>query len=323
MTLTSVAGVFSRYFIVGFFLPAFFTLVALAETVDKAFLPPVYEDAKRAAQIAILGGVALLAGLVLLGLSHVVLRLYEGYPLRARHSRFPAKQIYGVLMWRQRRRFEAAVQRTEDKRRSEAVRFDQRFKLDQRFPHDDPTLLLPTTFGNRKRAFERHSWRRWHLNIVGAGPHIESLLSAEEAQVLADVKGDVAFFLNGSLLAILTGLILSADRIAHDHPPVWFLDVLICLAPFVVSALAYWAATSAVLRWGSVVRASMDLHRRELYEKLGLRKPRNFSDERQLAWRLNATLLVGDHLPDGLAAEPAGDDGEPDDPASKQDGADE
>ena len=45
MALKDVAGVFSRYFIVGFFLPAFFTTLILAHVVDEQSLPALYLNA--------------------------------------------------------------------------------------------------------------------------------------------------------------------------------------------------------------------------------------------------------------------------------------
>jgi hypothetical protein len=54
-----------------------------------------------------------------------------------------------------------------------------------------------------------------------------------------------------------------------------------CLGAFVVTAVAYSAAIGAAVRWSSAVRASIDLHRREVYENLSVRPPTTFADERQ------------------------------------------
>lgn len=64
MSPSDVAGVFSRYFIVGFFLPAFFTLVGLSQALTVSFLPSGYRSLSGGAQIAVLGGAGLLLGLL-------------------------------------------------------------------------------------------------------------------------------------------------------------------------------------------------------------------------------------------------------------------
>ena len=40
MGIKDVTGVFSRYFVVGFFLPSFFALIVLSQTVTGHLLPP-------------------------------------------------------------------------------------------------------------------------------------------------------------------------------------------------------------------------------------------------------------------------------------------
>src|ERR671937_523448 len=74
MALSDVAGVFSRYFIVGFFLPAFFAVFAVALFNPYGWLLP-----DSAADVAVLGGIALLLGLLLVGTRDAIHGLYSGY----------------------------------------------------------------------------------------------------------------------------------------------------------------------------------------------------------------------------------------------------
>ena len=300
MGLTNVAGVFSRYFIVGFFLPAFFALIVLAQVIDADTLPTVYEQAKGAGRVAIVGGAALLVGLLLLGLHYPVLRWCEGYPLEARGDRWYARFAYTRLLNRQKDRLRRAREATEDPNVTEGQRRDATWRLDLQFPHDQADLLLPTSFGNALRAFERHARIRWGLNSIGAWPRIELLLTPQESQVHADATGDVAFFVNGSLMALLAGAAILVDGIA-GAPHAWWSWALMPL-PFVLSALLWHASIGAVIQWGHAVRASMDIHRLELYERLGVRAPEDFSDERDVITpQVNAMLLRGVHMDDTLA----------------------
>ena len=105
-----------------------------------------YEDAKLATQVAIVGGAALV-GLVLLGLHYPILRMYEGYPLQG-HARYPpVKWLVAGLMRHQRWRLRRATEATETG--SAGARFGARWRRDRGFPHDDPDLLLPLSFGTR------------------------------------------------------------------------------------------------------------------------------------------------------------------------------
>ena len=88
-------------------------------------------------------------------------------------------------------------------------------------PTDD-TLLLPTSLGNAIRSFEQHSFIRWHLNSIAVWPCIENLLSDLEFEVLSDVRGDVAFFVNTSLVAFLGGAVLLFDMLAYTSAPSGF-----------------------------------------------------------------------------------------------------
>jgi hypothetical protein len=301
VALGNVAGVFSRYFIVGFFLPSFFALVALAQTLTDSFLPAVYTDAGDGARIAIIGGAALLVGLVLLGLNYPIVRLFEGYPLADRAHRWYAKPLYNALIGRQRARYTKMRDACKSPELSPVQQRDAKWRLDKDFPWDKESLMLPTALGNAIRAFERHGPTRWGLNAIAAWPHIEMLLQTEETQVQSDAKGDVAFFMNGSLLAVIAGLVLVADQIVNEPLP--WLAVALYAIPFILSIAFYRASVGSAQRWGSAVRASLDIHRRELYEKLGLRAPLNFTDEREtVAPALNAALLRGEPIPDALAA---------------------
>jgi hypothetical protein len=302
MGLGDVAGVFSRYFVVGFFLPSFFALLVLSQTVSDSFLPAVYLDARQGAQVLIVGGTALLLGLVLLGVHYPVLRAYEGYPLSTRGRRFYARPVYTVAMRWQKHRFSRLHNATVDPQLDPRTQRNAIWRLDQTFPRD--AALLPTAFGNAVKAFERHSVIRWGLNAIAVWPHLELLMSAEERDNLADAKSDVAFMVNTSLTAGIAGAVLIANQVTHT--PLSGGSLLLYLIPFVVAAAAYHAAIGAAVRWGSSVRAVVDIHRLELYDKLGTRRPVSFRDEREIvAPAVNAALLRGDGLPDALWAAPA------------------
>ncbi|HEX3454157.1 MAG TPA: hypothetical protein VHS03_05990 [Gaiellaceae bacterium] len=82
MGLSDITGVFSRYFVVGFFLPAYVALLVLWLAASSEFVPDTLQNGhSQATQVLILGAAALIVALALSGLSYYVVRIYEGYPL--------------------------------------------------------------------------------------------------------------------------------------------------------------------------------------------------------------------------------------------------
>jgi hypothetical protein len=226
------------------------------------------------------------------GLSYPITRFLEGYPLaRLQNWRF-LRHIPGVAVARQRRRYERLdrISKESDDPKKRALAL---WHLDQFFPRT-AGALLPTRMGNAVRAFEQHSNVRWGLDGITIWPRVEALLSSEERELHVNAKVDMYVFANGAVGAFVAGVVLLIDKAANVPHPVWRWPLY--AIPFVLSYLLYRAALGPVVKWGGVVRASIDLHRLELYEKLGIRSPTSFSDERQLAARLNQALLYGDPL---------------------------
>jgi hypothetical protein len=300
MTPQDIAGVLSRYFIVGFFLPAFFGLVVYSQSVTDDFLPNVYER-HEGIQIALLGGGALFGGLLLLGLNYQVMRLFEGYPLRDLRHAPVLRKVHALLLGRQRRRFDRLRNLRDGSDASEETRTLAAWRLESHFP-DTPERLLPTRFGNVVKAFELHSWRRWGLDSIPAWPRIELLLETEQRELEANARSEIAFFLNGALMALGIGVAVIADEV-FNHPVDGWYWLWAYAVPFGLAYALYFAGASAAIRWGNVVRSIFDVQRLSLYEKLGVRRPAHFSDERDfVAPAVNRTLLYGHPLPDQLRA---------------------
>lgn len=297
MTPKDVAGIFSRSFVVGFFLPAFFVLLLLAQCLTTEFLPSIYEQYRDGTRVVILGGTALLAGLLLLGLNYPILRALEGYPLRARRDRWYARWLHDWLVGRHRKRFDNEL-RTARSGASPELKGQAAWRLDLYFP-DTPNALLPTRFGNAVRAFERHSAKRWGLDSIALWPRIELLIGQEERDLAANAHGDAAFFVNLSLLTVVAGVLLIIDGILYgplSRPWLWAY-----LIPFIAAYVLYRWSVGAATRWGSVIRAGIDIHRFELYEKLGVRAPTDFTDELDTVGpAVSGTLLYGYPMPNSL-----------------------
>lgn len=293
MALTDITGVFSRYFVVGFFLPAYVSLVSLWLAASSEFIPEGLERHSETTELAILGGVALVAGLALSGLSYYITRVFEGYPLE-RISNWPViRWIHWAAVRLQRLRYDRLREIRDDESKAPKERARAAWYLDRFYPHSRDALL-PTRVGNAIRAFERHSNERWGLDGVTIWPRIDALLGADERELQVDSKINFYVFINAAVGAFVVGTCLVVDKAVNAPGPAsyWPLYAI----PFVVGYVLYRAAIGPATDWGDTVRSSIDLHRLEIYEKLGVRAPTSFSDERDLADSVNQALLYGDPL---------------------------
>lgn len=212
MALSEFAGVFSRYFVIGSFAPAFFAAVVLSQLVDPRLLPQAYDDASPAARLAVLGGVGVLAGLVLSGLHYHVTRLFEGYPLAHGRERRLIRPIHDRLVGRWQREFDAlqaALAGDPSPARTKAA-----LALRRRFPARRDAVL-PTRFGNAVRSFETHGRMRYGLDGIAAWPRIAFLLSDSEREQVEEAQTDVAMFLNVAVVAVATAAALTVDRLQY------------------------------------------------------------------------------------------------------------
>jgi len=290
MAFSDITGIFSRYFVVGFFLPAFVSLISFRLTANADSVPDELASRPEATELLILGGVAVVLGLALSGGSYYITRLFEGYPLDRLSGKRVVGRLHHVALLPERRRFGRLFGIRENKSRPNQERARAGWTLDRSFPRDEDDLL-PTRLGNALRAFERHSNVRWGLDGITIWPRIEMLLSAEERELHVDAKIDFYVFLNAAFGAFVVGACLIVDK-ALNTPSLtahWLLYGI----PFLLGYVLYRASITPAIAWGDVVRSSIDLHRLEIYEKLGVRTPRSFTDERELADKVNKHLLYG------------------------------
>jgi hypothetical protein len=290
------SSVFSRSFVIGHFLPAFFAIGVAALLTAAGGLPDAFpQNGTLAAKLLAVGVAALPVGLLLSGVHAHVLRTFSGEATE-RHAaedavghkrgrRWPLKQVLKVHEWRVKRmrgqRDDWARQATKRGDPIAELTFDQYFPSHGR--------LLPTRLGNAIRAFQSHGDSRYGLDGALVWPRIEMLLGDEERRVIEDARTDVVFFLNCAVSTIPVAAWLAIDTAQRRSS-----RALIVLAILIV-AVALWfglrlMAVTATYRWGTPVRAAFDVHRLELYDRLGVRRPVDADDERALAAAVNEAL---------------------------------
>jgi hypothetical protein len=256
-----VAGIFSRFFISGFFVPTFSTLFVLWLAVSHVMKPVSFREESSQTQILILGAWAILIGLVLQGMRFRLIRIYEGYPIRDRLLLRPLKWIAIPLQrlsyWRV-------------KRQGHGEAWRETWLLDRRFP--DKAELLPTRFGNAFRAFENYPGSRWGLDMIAVWPRIDALLSPRAQELHWNAYTDLMLFLNLSLGGAAAGVVLIVNE-AIDPRLAGVVQSSVLAVPFLLAYFMYRFAIGAAERLGTERRVAVDLHRLELYRALGILQP--------------------------------------------------
>jgi hypothetical protein len=309
MPLSSIAGVFSRYFIVGFFLPGFFAVFASAWLNPGHWLRP-----ETASQVAIVGGIALLVGLLLVGTRNAIHAVYSGYraklvfatarsdaELRGRAQDEFAGIVSRPLRFFQRRRVEKlqreATDATDAERRAKAARL-----LWSRYGYG--RQIRPTRLGNRARVFEDYLLDRYGLTR-SCWTRIQGRLDDREQELLVEQDTDQRFFLNTSIGAIGVGAFLAstwaweaAHGVTHSSE-VAGAAASVAVALF-ISWLAYCAAIGPAESMSTLTCASVDTHVRELYERFGIDAPRTRTDECEAGKAIAAFIDAGTPIPDAM-----------------------
>jgi hypothetical protein len=332
MSPKDVAGVFSRLFIVGHFLPAFFAVgAALLASTDEA-LPHGLAGKSFGIQLLVVGAAALPLGLLLSSMHAHFVRMFSGeaterqriedklsaggnYTWSSRSGwqwAIPRKvgeitrHIKACLARRQIRKI--AVQRRKrsawtSKVASRAPWQEGFARLDEEFP-DKSDKVLPTRLGNAIRAHQSYAESRYGLNGAAVWPRIEMLLSTEERSLIADARAEVAFFINCAVCSIPLAVYVAIDTIIDRGENLWIVAWLAGVVVIPVAAFMFFRllAVTATFRSGAPIRAAIDLHRLDLYDRLGVRRPVDHDDERIVADAINALLLQRIPLPPEVRA---------------------
>ena len=279
MSPSDIAGIFSRPFIVGHFLPAFFALSAGALLTPTSALPSGLDGESFAIQLLVIGAAALPLGLLLSNVHAHVVRTFSGEATE-RQIAEDALSTGGDLWWADREARRWIIHRTIGKgwmavkgklanRQHRAITKQQRKwshwagqvaptcfppplqwrRFDEEFPCDCAVV-------SRQPASATPSERTSHtrsLATASTAPlsgRASSLYRqpAEERALIADARTEVAFFLN---CALATPLVAAWAALVRPLEPTWWWllgPLAVILAFMVFQRLAVTAILRALAR---------------------------------------------------------------------------
>lgn len=276
-TFLTAAG--ARTLILGWIIPS---LIGIS--VSSFFLIPRWEkvagfaadlsDMSWAERATVLGGSALILGVVLNAWQVPLYRLLEGYtwppPLRRLRSRAHQKKRLNA-----KARFDAAAARKDEGAMSAEL---ERYR---RYPHEDDTIM-PTALGNMIRAAEYYGYERYRLDVVNLWYHVldaatDTLREAEER-----ARASMDFQIASAYLSVATAAAATATLFGTqaDVQDFW----LLIAVPLLLSVVFYRGAVKSAGEWRTCVVAVVDLSRPTLAAKLDLELPKSLEVERSM-WR--------------------------------------
>ncbi|WP_263772260.1 hypothetical protein [Propionivibrio soli] len=268
--LNEIPKLFGKNFVVGFLLPGFAFCLAATLTTNVLHLTlPGWDSITK--DLATLGGMAALfswlVGTILVAFNRFIYRLFEGYIGIASWSVLKRIETY---------RFEAthtAVKALAEayERQGEQFTDEQQrtwsalnLKLAEQFP-DSERFLLPTSLGNRIRAFEVYPRVMYGLDGIPGWSRLVCILPKDYAEVIETAKTGADLWLNLSVLSLL--LADAAALLCAYHG--YVREVWLPTSGLLLSILFYYFALGATSEWGQTVKAAFDVFLPALSEKLG------------------------------------------------------
>ena len=302
--LTKLPDVFGRNFIIGYFIPSLFFILAFSIFAKEFNLPfSIFKfSISTQGDLLILttniGLLSFIIGIILLSLNRELIRFFEGYgkwnPIRlfSRIEKANFERTQKEISKLENTYISCLKQGKEFPANLKQRRNHLLMELANRFP-DDESWLLPTSFGNTIRSFEVYSRIMYGIDSIPSWSRILALIPDKYLGFIEDAKAKVDLWVGILALDIL----LLCGCLTFP----WLVDridfsklLLFVLLESIVGVIVYFKAQRAAVEWGNFVKASFDLFLPDLLEKLRLDEPEVSADEeREILRRLSQARIYG------------------------------
>jgi hypothetical protein len=173
-------------------------------------------------------------------------------------------------------------------------------RLRDEFPPREE-FVLPTSFGNRVRAFESYPKAVYGADAIAVWRRL-LLVASENARTAVDeAQANVNFWINTGFLAVVVALFslltIAASLFAGRAPgaDTWkWAGVL--SAAVAVAVGGYYFARERISGWSGAVKAVFDCYLPELAKQLGYELPNDHSERRKFWEMINVMILYQDPL---------------------------
>lgn len=305
LVVGDIAKLFSKDFLVGFFLPAS-GFLAGALALYRQFMPPPLPALKSVSTllqdgqtITLLFIMAWVVAVLLIALNRFLIRLLEGYHLLGRTP----------LIYLERWRFDRLLKKIEeveetyreeaevDKDGEASPQTKARYNelLRRRHMHFPPNRehVLPTSFGNTIRAFEQYSKAMYEADSIPIWTRLLGVMPAEYQQMLEGRSAQLDFAVNSFFLTLLLTVEYSI-LVYRTGDLSWLYGVGAVLVGLLV--FFYEMAIGNAIQYGNAFKASFDLYRLDLLTKMGFKPPKNLSEEKGMWAKVSRSFLYWEEL---------------------------
>ena len=290
------ARVFSRDFIVGYFLPAaLFTTVhvgmfVLFEPIPLTILAPTIAEIQNAWTVSISIFATWLFAVFLLAANRVVIRVLEGYHIFKKTPLLNLQQRRFDKLSKDIEDIEEQYRQEEEQGGVSSDTVDRYMELLLKFRTYFPPEredVLATGFGNAIRAFETYSRKMYGIDSIPTWSRIIAVVPNEYREIINSNKTQVDFAVNIVYLSVATALEYGIYVVVTKKAPMPWIPLL----AVVVAWMAYRLAIAAAVQWGNWVKAIFDLYRGDLLTRMGIKNPSDWTQERDTWVELSQSFL--------------------------------
>jgi len=314
-------------FLVSAMVPSFAFVIASALIYDPILHIAAFKNNEATPQLfsleLIVFILTVIIGFTLTALNTYILKIFEGYiifpPMRFLYNK--GLQIHrrrARNLMAQRESLEKEYQHLKKLTRNDPALEERRGKIldehhrvaseyDENYPAnlDD---VLPTQFGNVLRAAEDHAIQRYGFDGVTFWPRLIHIIPDSYKAVIDSTRNELSFLVNMSILSLIftflcivaiftmlgTSIAVSGNATVFGALVGSTLKYLFAAALGMIGCGFFYNAS--IISLGSfalTIRASFDLFRRDLLQKLEVVRPNNFDEEFDTWENLNELIVLG------------------------------
>ena len=283
-----------KNFILGFFAPSAVFIILSSILISRfsssnLIIVEIGSKSLFAATSLLFG--CYLVSVILLGMNHAIIMFLEGYRkfwffnllLESKKKKFDDIERNIEKL---KNRIDNAIQDDLDKiGMLEAEYTYKSQEIAENYPDRD--FILPTSLGNRIRAFEVYSRVVYGLDAIPMWTRILSVIPEKYQKLIDDAKSQFDFWLNSTIFLLL---LFAIDIVAavYFSSLRYFLE---SIAFLILAVIGYRLLVSSAKSWGQFVMGAFDLFKKDLATQMGYEIPRSIEREREF-WRLMSQTMM-------------------------------